>query len=48
MLSGIIVTLIITAALGNALRGRDGRTIIRRPYSNRYNPASGAREDNPS
>jgi hypothetical protein len=45
MLSGIIVTLIITGALGYALRGRDGRTIVRRPYSNRYNAASGAREE---
>ena len=45
MLSGIIVTLIITGALGYALRGGDGRTIVRRPYSNRYNAASGAREE---
>jgi len=46
MLSAIIVTIIITAALAYALRGgrRDG-TIVRRPYNNRYNPASGARED---
>ena len=48
MLTGIIVTLIITGALLYALRGRDGRTIVRRPYTNRYNPASGAREDSVS
>jgi hypothetical protein len=45
MLSGIIVTVILTAALGYALRGRDRRSITRRPYSNRYNPAAGAREE---
>jgi hypothetical protein len=46
MLTGIIVTLIITAALGYALRtGQDERLISRRPYNNRYNDASGARED---
>jgi hypothetical protein len=49
MLTAIIVTLIIVAVLGYALRsGRSGRTseaIVRRPYNNRYNDASGARED---
>jgi hypothetical protein len=45
MLSAIIVTAILIGALGYALRGRDGRTIARRPYSNRYNAASGAREE---
>jgi hypothetical protein len=45
MLSGIIVTVILIGVLGHALRGRDGRSITRRPYSNRYNPASGAREE---
>jgi hypothetical protein len=46
MLSAIIVTIIITAALLYALRGgHRGGTIIRRPYNNRYNAASGARED---
>ena len=46
MLLGILITLIITAGLGSALR-RDGRggLIARRPYNNRYNDASGARED---
>jgi hypothetical protein len=46
MFTAIIVTLIITAALGYALRTeRSGRLISRRPYNNRYNDASGARED---
>jgi hypothetical protein len=46
MLTAIIITLIITAALGYALRsGRGGDLIARRPYNNRYNDASGARED---
>jgi hypothetical protein len=46
MLVGIVVTLIIAASLGHALRaGRDGQLIIRRPYNNRYSDASGARED---
>jgi hypothetical protein len=46
MLLSIIVTLIIATTLGYALRGggRD-QLIIRRPYNNRYNDASGARED---
>jgi hypothetical protein len=46
MSGSIIVTLIITATLGCALRiGRDGGLIARRPYNNRYNDASGARDD---
>jgi hypothetical protein len=46
MLTAIIVTLVITAILGYALRaGRDGESIIHRPYSNRYNDASGARDE---
>jgi hypothetical protein len=46
MLTGILVTIALTAALGYAFAGgrRDG-TIVRRPYNNRYNDASGARED---
>lgn len=46
MLSSISVTILIVAALGYALRPspRDG-LILRRPYNNRYNDASGARED---
>ena len=46
MLSSIIVTLVIVGGLGFALRsGRKGEMIVRRPYNNRYNDASGARED---
>jgi hypothetical protein len=49
MLSAIIVTLVIIAALGYALRsGRTGGLIVRRPYNNRYNDAAGAREDHVS
>jgi hypothetical protein len=43
--TAILVTFIIVAALLNSLgSGRDG-TILRRPYANRYNDASAARED---
>lgn len=46
MLSAIIVALVIIAALGYAVRSRrSGDQIVRRPYNNRYNAASGARED---
>lgn len=46
MLAAIIVTLLILAAPGYALRA-DGADslIVRRPYNNRYSDASGARED---
>lgn len=46
MLTSIVITLLIIAALGYALRtGQDGGAIVRRPYNNRYNDAAGARED---
>ncbi len=46
MLTALAVTLIITIALGSGLRvGRNGGLISRRPYNNRYNDASGARDD---
>jgi hypothetical protein len=46
MFTAIIVTLIVVAVLGYALApGRTGQLIVRRPYNNRYNDASGARED---
>jgi hypothetical protein len=46
MLSSIFVTLVIVLGLGYALgRERGGGLISRRPYNNRYNDASGARED---
>jgi hypothetical protein len=45
MLASIIVALVIVAALANAFRGgRRGGLITSRPYSNRYNAASGARD----
>jgi hypothetical protein len=46
MLIAILITLIVVAALGYALRAGKGQdTILRRPYNNRYNDAAGARED---
>jgi hypothetical protein len=46
MLTAILVTLLLVAALGYALAaGRSGQTILHRPYNNRYNDAVGARED---
>ena len=46
MLTAIIVTLVIAGSLLYALRSDpDGSLISRRPYNNRYNDASGARED---
>jgi len=46
MLTAIIITLVIVALLGYALRsGRSGTLIARRPYNNRYSDAAGARED---
>jgi hypothetical protein len=45
MLASIIVALVIFAALANAFRpGRRGDIITSRPYNNRYNDASGARD----
>jgi hypothetical protein len=42
----IIITLLIVAALGYAMRSAHASTtIVRRPYNNRYNDAAGARED---
>lgn len=46
MLTAILITLLILAALASALRaGRDEDAIVRRPYNNRYSDAAGARED---
>ena len=46
MLTAIIITLIIAAVLGLASRlGQNGGLIARRPYNNRYNDASGARDE---
>ena len=43
MLAAVTVTLIITSALGYSMRA--GRNGVRRPYNNRYNDATGARDD---
>ncbi len=46
MLTAIIVTFTILGGLATAMRpGRSDSLITRRPYNNRYNDASGARED---
>jgi len=47
MFTAILITLVIVAGLGYALgSGRSGGSILYRPYNNRYNDASGARQDN--
>jgi hypothetical protein len=47
MLIAILITLLLVAALGGSFgASRIGGSILRRPYNNRYNDASGAREDN--
>jgi hypothetical protein len=46
MLLPVIIAFIILAALGLGLRSRrSDELIVHRPYNNRYNDASGARED---
>ncbi len=46
MITAIIVTATIVGSLGYALGiGRRDSSIVRRPYNNRYNAASGAREE---
>jgi hypothetical protein len=45
MITSIILTAIIVGVLGYALRpGRHGDMIVHRPYNNRYNDASAARD----
>lgn len=45
MLLAILVTLTIIVALGYGLRSdRKGELIVRHPYNNQYNDATGARE----
>jgi hypothetical protein len=45
-MTAIIVVFLIVFALGYGLRsGRSSQSIVHRPYNNRYNDASGARED---
>ncbi len=46
MLTSILLTLLIVVGLASALRaGHSEATILHRPYNNRYNDATGARED---
>jgi hypothetical protein len=46
MLIAILITLIVTAALGLSTRTRErGGLISSHRYNNRYNDAAGARED---
>ncbi len=45
MLSAIVITAVIVVALGHAMRpAQSGDIILRRPYNNRHNDASGARD----
>jgi hypothetical protein len=44
MFASIIIAAVILAALANALRPGRSDIITSRPYNNRYNPASGARD----
>ena len=46
MLASIFVTITIIAALGHGLRSErgDGELISRRPYNDRHDDASGARD----
>jgi hypothetical protein len=46
LLVSIVIAFLLTWGLVNAMRaGRADETILRRPYNNRYNDATGARED---
>jgi hypothetical protein len=46
MIAAILITALITGALAYAFRpGRYGEMIVSRPYNNRYNDASGARDE---
>jgi hypothetical protein len=45
MLLAILITLAIVAALGYSLGAGSSQTIVRRPYNNRYNDASAARDE---
>jgi hypothetical protein len=45
MLSALTITLLIPAGLAYAFRqGHSDKTIVHRPYNNRYSDASGARD----
>ena len=46
LLASIIIALLFACGLANAMRaGRTGESILKRPYNNPYNDATGARED---
>ena len=45
MLSAVIIAIVIFVALANAFRPGRGDIITSRPYNNRYNAASGARDE---
>jgi hypothetical protein len=46
MLTAVFITIVVVSALAYALRcGRGELALVRRPYNNRYNDASGARSD---
>ena len=48
MLTAFLITALIIASLALGLHSeRRGRMIPHHPYNNRYNDASGAREDHP-
>ncbi len=48
MLTALVITLLVVAALAHGLRAeRGGEMILRHPYNNRYSDASAAREDHP-
>lgn len=42
----ILIPVLLVLVVGVALGQGSGRLIARTPYNNRYNDASGAREDN--
>ncbi len=44
MFSAIFITAVVVGSLGYALRSGRDDLIVRRPYNNRYNDASGARD----
>jgi hypothetical protein len=45
-LSLILVLFVVTGALAHGIRAdRSGKSILKRPYNNRYNDATGARDD---
>jgi len=46
MVTAIIISIVIIAAYGYARwSGREDGLIVRRPYNNRHNDASGARDE---